>query len=183
MSRPTLSVLVVGPRVDGFAAALASHGALAATPAPTFDAAIAYLDATTFDVVLVQDAWADRLRNVVHKRGLPSSVLPFSEDGADPPAWAARLLGETGAPTGDDAREALEAIRDEIGRVVHALNNPLAVIVGNAQLAQELARAVETDPTIAVAIDDIAHAGEELGRLFDRVRDLRSRVDAVLRAS
>lgn len=182
MSRPPLAVLVVGPDAEALAAGLSGQGGLDTAAAGSAESAEACLDGTAFDVVLAQgDSLADRLRERVRDRGLTTTVLCLPVGEVDVVAWAARLRGGGGPSAPADVREALASVRDEIGRVVHALNNPLAVIVGNAQLAQELARAVETDPTIVGAIDDIAHAGEELGRLFDRIRDLRASVEAVIR--
>ena len=144
------------------------------TTAETAQSARAYLAGTAFDAVYVGpgveggEAIA-ALRDVL---GLSTPV----ERVASAEALAARLAPPAG---GGDAT--LREIRDELGRVAHALNNPLAVIAGNAQLAAELARAVPTDPTITESLSAIVEASAALEDLFGDVAALRQRVDRALR--
>lgn len=100
--------------------------------------------------------------HVVHALGL-SLFDGISGDGA---------LAETVEAANDD----LEAIREELGRMAHALNNPLAVIHGNAQYVLELAQALELDDCVVAPLRDIEEAGSQLATLFRAIGDLRHRI-------
>ena len=57
-------------------------------------------------------------------------------------------------------------------RVTHDINNPLAVISGNAQLLLELARALDLDPDVAKPIQDIEEASQRLADMVQRLNAL-----------
>lgn len=59
-------------------------------------------------------------------------------------------------------------------RVTHDINNPLAVISGNAQLLLELARALELDPDVAKPIQDIEAASQQLAGMVARLNALNA---------
>lgn len=74
----------------------------------------------------------------------------------------------------------LDALRAEVGGVVHAANNPLTVIAGNAQLLIELARAGGLDAAFARPLEDIEAAGQQLADALARLASVRQRLaDAV----
>ena len=182
------SVLLVHPDADRWLEPLALDADV--TTVETAQAARAYLAGTAFDLVLVgadvEGAEAiGALRDVL---GLSTAV----ETVADARALAERLGrgGSAGGPAEGSsvgaAREgapaagadgALGQVRDELGRVAHALNNPLAVIAGNAQLGLELAGALGADESIAEALRNIETAAAELEALFADVAALRALVD------
>ena len=148
------------------------------TTAATAKEARAYLAGTAFDVVYVgpgvEGAEAiGALRDVL---GLATRVEPI----AGPDALAGRLAGPAPAASDADATAALEHLRGELGRVAHALNNPLAVIAGNAQLGLEMARATGADASVADALETIGAAASEMERLFSEIAGLRARVDRAL---
>ena len=73
----------------------------------------------------------------------------------------------------------LRAMSEEIVRLHHEVNNPLAIISGNAQLLVELARAMDMDEDLLGPIRDIEEASRRLAdslrglaRLRDHVRPL-----------
>ena len=189
------SVLLVHPDADDWLRPLGPTADV--TTVGTAQAARAYLAGTAFDLVLVgagvEGAEAiGALRDVL---GLSTAV----ETVADAAALAERLGGgrpsgasATGSPPssatsasgpgaaggpGAGADGPLVRVRDELGRVAHALNNPLAVISGNAQLGLELAGALGTDEAVVDALRSIGEAAAELEALFADVAALRALVD------
>ncbi|WP_424519250.1 histidine kinase dimerization/phospho-acceptor domain-containing protein [Rubrivirga sp.] len=170
------SVLLVHSDADRWLESAASLP-FEVTPASSAMEARAYLAGTTFDAVWIGPdvEGADRIGALRDALGLDAVVEPLEADEIQ-----ARLQG---AVTEGDARgdaSVLEGVRDELSRVAHDLNNPLAVISGNAQLAAEMAKAVPTDETIVEAIGSIQQAASELEALFADVAALRKRVDQVI---
>ncbi|OZC01913.1 histidine kinase dimerization/phospho-acceptor domain-containing protein [Rubricoccus marinus] len=103
--------------------------------------------------------------------GLSELVAPLAEsEGAD------EAGGDEGA-SDEQMPEAtalyLERVRGELGRITHALNNPLAVISGNVQLARELIVAAPEDPMVSSSLEDIQTAAKELGALIEDINELR----------
>lgn len=100
---------------------------------------------------------------------------------APPPTPAAELP----VPASVESREhsgaamgsGLDEIAGELARVAHDLNNPLAVIAGNAQLALEMAGALGTDETIVESLQAIDGAAAQLQVLFAEIGALRQIVD------
>ena len=86
-------------------------------------------------------------------------------------------------PTGGRPREALdgrselsadaEALKRALSEVAHDLNNPLAIISGNAQLLLELARMLDLDPDVAKPIQDIEEASQRLAATVSRLNELK----------
>lgn len=70
----------------------------------------------------------------------------------------------------------LRAMSDEIVRLHHEVNNPLAIISGNAQLLLELARGMHLDADLLGPITDIEEASH---RLADSLRGLARLRDQV----
>ncbi len=65
-------------------------------------------------------------------------------------------------------------LRVALTRVTHDINNPLAVISGNAQLLLELARALDLDPDVAKPIQDIEEASQRLASMVERLNALNA---------
>ncbi|PAP77189.1 histidine kinase dimerization/phospho-acceptor domain-containing protein [Rubrivirga marina] len=150
------------------------------TTAATAKEARAYLAGTAFDIIFVgpgvEGAEAiGALRDVL---GLSTQIRSVGG-----PDEVAHWLAEEGevARGGEDLVATLNALRGELGRVAHALNNPLAVIAGNAQLGLEMARATGADESVTEALETIGTAAGELERLFSEISGLRARVDRALR--
>ena len=74
----------------------------------------------------------------------------------------------------------LNDVRLALARVVHDVNNPLAIISGNAQLLAELSRAVDLDGDVNKAINDIEEASQVLASQLARLSDLREEVRLAL---
>ena len=70
----------------------------------------------------------------------------------------------------------LGPLQEEMAHLTHALNNPLAVIAGNAQLARELIDMAPADDMVRSSLDDIAAAVQDLVGLVDAVNALRRRI-------
>lgn len=181
-----LSVLLVGPDSAGWADAIDADRA-DVTAAESQTAARAYLAGTTFDAVFVQHGTpgADAIRALRDVLGLSAPIEAVGSAEAVT-AWLDRQ-GRGPSGPGPAARgvaqEELAALRGELGRVAHALNNPLAVIAGNAQLGLELAAALGTDEGVVETLEGIRDAAAELAELFGEVSALRARVDRIVGAA
>ena len=167
-------VLLVHPNAEAW---LSSRPDIAATvtPAATAREARAYLAGTAFDAVYlgpdVEGGEAiTALRDVL---GLSTPIHPLAtlDDLPD------RLSGTAEVASHPDPRAVLDEVAGELSRVAHALNNPLAVISGNAQLGLEMARATTADEMVVEALQSIAEAAARLEGLFSDVAALRGRVD------
>lgn len=60
-----------------------------------------------------------------------------------------------------------------LSAVTHDINNPLAIISGNAQLLLELSRLLDLDPDVAKPIQDIEEASRRLAAMVGRLSALR----------
>ncbi len=72
--------------------------------------------------------------------------------------------------------EVLEGVRQRLSRLKHDLNNPLAIVTGNAQLLIEIARALELDSDLLQPMKDIEEAGGRASILAGQIGDLSSHV-------
>lgn len=184
MPARTVSVLLVGPAAADWATVIDPDGA-DVTAAESQTAARAYLAGTTFDAVFIQDGapGADAIRALRDVLGLAAPVETVGS-AHEVLAWIGRQR-DGAAPRSDRAStgvayDELVALRAELGRVAHALNNPLAVIAGNAQLGLELAAALGTDEGVVETLEGIREAAAELAELFSEVSALRARVDRIV---
>ena len=189
-------LLLVGSESARLAETLASDGGPDVTSVDTVAEARAYLAGTAFDAVAVQAGLegAEALGALAAGLGVPRGVLVFG-DAADlaarlgahlgralapaTPLSPAAAPGPADVPSGipDDVRAALDGLRDELARVAHDLANPLAVVVGNAQLGAELARVFGADEAIGQAFADIEDAGGALAARLGQLAALRARLD------
>ncbi|MDX1438715.1 MAG: histidine kinase dimerization/phospho-acceptor domain-containing protein [Rubricoccaceae bacterium] len=80
----------------------------------------------------------------------------------------------------ETASEKLADLDREIGALVHAINNPMTVITGNAQLLLELAKSGELDPLVEGAVTDIEAAAQTLSELMDKLARFRKELEAEL---
>ncbi|MDT0630486.1 histidine kinase dimerization/phospho-acceptor domain-containing protein [Rubrivirga sp. S365] len=177
---PPPTVLLVGPDAEQWAARADAD----VTAAPDLDAARAYLAGTVFDAVWVQDGLpVAGLRALRDALGLATTVgaVASYDDVVGHLARAGEPAagGRAGRSTSDE-RQALVELRDEMSRVAHALNNPLSVIAGNAQLGLELGNALGLDPDVQATFEEIQQAATDLGDLFSEVAALRARIDRLL---
>ena len=165
------TLLLVGPDAERWAGRVDG-----ATAAADVEAARAYLAGTVFDAVWVQEGVpVAGLRALRDALGLATAVEPVASFGD--------LVGASAGGAGrseDDVDRALAELRDEMARVAHALNNPLSVIAGNAQLGLELGTALGVDGDVTGAFEQIQQAATELGDLFGEVAALRARIDRLL---
>lgn len=67
----------------------------------------------------------------------------------------------------------LRTIRVGVSKVYHEINNPLAIISGNAQLLLELARMSDLDETLLQPIRDIEASSQRLSDLLVHLTDIR----------
>jgi nitrogen-specific signal transduction histidine kinase len=97
---------------------------------------------------------------------------------------AAYVMSST-APDADDEvvtlRAQLRAVSEAIVRLHHEVNNPLAIISGNAQLLAEVGRAEGLSEDLMGPILDIEAATERLAESLRRLAALREEVDAFRR--
>lgn len=172
-------LLVAGPDAEALAARLA--GVVEATPAPSRLAAEAYLAGAAFDVVAVPEGPdADDLAALAGRLG--ARVVRYA-DADDLVGRVAPTPGTRPAvPPVDaaDARAALVDVRDRLAHLAHDLNNPMAVIAGNAQLAREIARATGADAEVLAALEDVEAGAEALAELLAGLSALRRSLDARL---
>ena len=182
------SVLVSGPAAAALAATLRATERLDVVEASTEAEARAYLSGTAFSRVL--DTHPDgRVAALAETLGVPADRAA-GDDGPgvwlrrlgvpDAPARRASLGGmDSGAPPDAPAAE-LRALGEAISELAHRLNNPMAVIQGNAQLALELGRVQGLDAMLTESLADIEAASRELASGFRELAGLRARVDALL---
>ena len=71
------------------------------------------------------------------------------------------------------------ALQQALSEVTHDLNNPLAIISGNAQLLLELARMLDLDPDVAKPIQDIEEASHRLAAMVHRLNELKENIAEV----
>ncbi|WP_412067486.1 histidine kinase dimerization/phospho-acceptor domain-containing protein [Rubrivirga sp. IMCC43871] len=163
-------ILLVATDPDAWLATLPADTVV--TMADSAQSARAYLAGTSFSAVFVgpEVAGAEAITALRDVLGLSTPV----ESVSGPEELAQRLT------SGGGGAEALAEVRDELGRIAHSLNNPLAVIAGNAQLAKEVAGSVPTDEMIVDAIASITDAAAELEALFAEVAALRAVVDRAM---
>lgn len=77
----------------------------------------------------------------------------------------------------------LDSMRDELVEAVHEVNNPLAIIAGNAQFLSELTRELEIDAELKRSIADIEHASIELAQRLQRLTRLKEELVEVRNGS
>lgn len=75
-----------------------------------------------------------------------------------------------------DSVAMLSDLRAELARAIHDVNNPLAIISGNAQLLVELAHALELGDEIAIPIRDIDEASRVLDERLRQLSLLREEI-------
>lgn len=182
-------LLLVDPDADRLATSLAGRAGLEVTTAASPLAARAYLAGASFDAVAVrQGPDADALGKVHRALGLAAPLHVYPDADALG-AWLDRRAPQAATPAATSAAlatlqtsaepDALRALRDEIGRLVHALNNPLAVIAGNAQLGIEMGHALGADDSLVDLFGEIDTAAGRLEALFAEVGALRARIDGM----
>ncbi len=74
-----------------------------------------------------------------------------------------------------DQLKLIETVRSTVANVKHEINNPLAIISGNAQLLLELARLMDLDEELVKPIRDIEEASLRIGQSLeelDRIKEL-----------
>lgn len=67
-----------------------------------------------------------------------------------------------------------DALREMVSEVTHDINNPLAIISGNAQLLLELAQMMDLDPDVAKPIGDIEEASRQLAQMVRRLDQVKA---------
>lgn len=158
----------------------------AVTPTADARSARAYLAGTAFDLVLVgaEVEGAEAIGALRDVLGLSTPIERVADAaqararlGAPDASELATLPASGSASSGERGASGLDHIAEELGRVAHALNNPLAVIAGNAQLALEMAGALGTDESIIESLQAIDGAASQLQALFSEVAGLRAAVD------
>jgi len=201
--RAGLTVLLVESdpeRADRIEQALDGVPGLRVVHAPTVAAARQRLDAEAVDVVLTRpdlsDGTADDLVGTMPvARAIPVIRLLDAPAGPDMSGDRIRLdtlrhperelpfklleiMRAHQQEQQDRARiEELETllrqVRTRVSAVYHEINNPLAIISGNAQLLIELARVMEIDPTLLQPIEDIEQASQRLADLLQPLAAIR----------
>ena len=71
--------------------------------------------------------------------------------------------------------ELITALRDAVSRLNHEINNPLAVISGNAQLLLALGSDLEAD--VREPIEDIEEASQQLSASLRKLVEMRELLD------
>jgi len=68
------------------------------------------------------------------------------------------------------------ALRKELSKANHDINNPLAIVSGNAQLLLEIGRMMSLDADLMRPIEDIEEASQRLADLLRRVAQIRDAI-------
>ena len=112
------------------------------------------------------------------------SAGPVLRPGAPPPTGPPAGLPTAAAPPDDDLTPLgadelaarLRRLSDEVGRLYHDANNPLAVISGNAQLLLEIGAAEGLSRDVMEPVADIEVAAQRLVAVLRRLARLRDDV-------
>ncbi len=67
----------------------------------------------------------------------------------------------------------LPTLQQTLSQVTHDINNPLAIISGNAQLLMELSRIMDLDADVAKPIRDIEEASRRLAQTIGRLNEVK----------
>lgn len=67
----------------------------------------------------------------------------------------------------------LDTVRTTVATVKHEINNPLAIISGNAQLLLELTRAMKLSDDLVHPIEDIEEASQRIAESLDKLGNLK----------
>lgn len=102
-------------------------------------------------------------------------VLGPSDSSEATGALLSRESGTLEDPSADKA-----ALQQALSEMTHDINNPLAIISGNAQLLLELARMLDLDPDVAKPIQDIEEASHRLAETVRRLNALKETLDQPL---
>jgi signal transduction histidine kinase len=85
-----------------------------------------------------------------------------------------------GAEGGVGREAQLRHIARTLSEVYHDLNNPLAIIAGNAQFYGELAGAMGVSEELSAPVADIEAASEKMSPIIERLQSLKREVLASL---
>jgi len=188
MASALKSLLLVSTQGDALGEEVRrTYPQLDVTVATSDTAARAYLGASVFDAVMVEASMpvgtATSLEHLIQSLGRASRVLSGAPNVGLAEWLGDRLSLDASIPAGSVASstpekdDALAFVSAELSRIAHALNNPLAVIDGNAQLALELSKALGVDASVISAIEDIQSGSQSLADLFSDIASLRTRLD------
>ena len=72
-----------------------------------------------------------------------------------------------------DQRALIETVRSTVANVKHEINNPLAIISGNAQLLLELASMTELDEELVKPIRDIEEASLRIAESLEKLNSIK----------
>ena len=70
----------------------------------------------------------------------------------------------------------IDSLRATVANVKHEINNPLAIISGNAQLLLELTRMMELDDDLVKPIRDIEEASLRISDSLDKLSSIKELV-------
>lgn len=115
----------------------------------------------------MDDFDTDFRRALASGAGSASGASAF---GGDAPVGALASLDAA------DLAARLRRLSDEVGRLYHDVNNPLAVISGNAQLLLEIGNAEGLSSDVMEPVADIEVAAQRLVEVLQRLVRLREEV-------
>lgn len=72
-----------------------------------------------------------------------------------------------------DQKKLIDSLRMTVANVKHEINNPLAIISGNAQLLLELSRMMELDEDLVKPIRDIEEASLRISDSLDKLNSIK----------
>ena len=72
-----------------------------------------------------------------------------------------------------DQLKLIETVRSTVANVKHEINNPLAIISGNAQLLLELARLMDLDEELVKPIRDIEEASLRIDQSLEKLNSIK----------
>ncbi len=72
-----------------------------------------------------------------------------------------------------DQLKLIETVRSTVANVKHEINNPLAIILGNAQLLLELARLMDLDEELVKPIRDIEEASLRIDQSLEKLNSIK----------
>ena len=75
----------------------------------------------------------------------------------------------------------LRALRGQLARLFHDLNNPLAIMSGNLQLVSELAKAANLDDDMVMSLEDAQTAADQLAERLSALGTIRQDINGRIR--
>lgn len=86
------------------------------------------------------------------------------------------MHSETGSVGPENRTQDLARIRRSLSAIYHDINNPISIVVGNAELLMEMAVSAGLGPDFIDPLADIGKASEQISEHVERLMELKALV-------